>query len=302
MKKYGKYIVMLVLALVLVACSNNTTSDEAGSQETTSEASFAGEVFNVGVVSDTNRDIWENVGERLSEKHGITLDIFNFSDYTNPNIAVSEDELDANLFQYLPFLADFNQNAETDLVPVAYTFVTPMGIWGIEGINTVEDVPNGASVSITNDPVNIGYGLVQMELAGLIEVDDAAGYAPQLEDITENPYNLEIIPMDTGQVLRALGDVDLAVTSISKAVDAGLTGEEALYLEDASQTPDDYKLTIAVKREDVGSSLLEVVLNEYLSEETATYAEEVTSGVYVPAWSSDDTPVEDYDAYVEENY
>lgn len=302
MKKYRKYILMLVLALVLVACGNNTTSDETGSQETTSEVSFAGEIFNVGVVSDTNRDIWENVGERLSEKYGITLDIFNFSDYTNPNIAVSQDELNANLFQYLPFLADFNQNADTDLVPVAYTFVTPMGIWGSEGIDTIENIPNGASVSITNDPVNIGYGLIQMELAGLIEVDDAAGYTPQLEDITENPYNLELIPMDTGQVLRALGDVDLAVTSISKAVDAGLTGEEALYLEDASQTPDDYKLIIAVKREDVDSPLLEVVLDEYLSEETATYAEEATNGVYIPAWSEEDTPVEDYDAYVEENY
>lgn len=285
MKKILKLLSLFFVLLIVSACSNN----QAASEEP--------RTFSVGVVSDLNAEIWESVAPRLKEEKNIDLEVVQFTDFVQPNVAVADGEIDANVFQYPPTIAEFNNGTDSELVPVAYMFVVPIGIWAADGIDSLEDIPQGAQVAVTNDPINIGNALVQMENAGLIELAENAAANPTVEDIISNPLNLEIVPLQEGQVTRALGDVELSITATSMALDADLTPEEAIYMEDPDSVDNEFKLVMAVPAENVDDPLIQDVIEVYQSEETAEAASEISEGAYFPAWSEDETPLEDFEEF-----
>ncbi len=285
MKKIFKLLSLLSVLLIVSACSSN----QAASEEP--------RAFSVGVVSDLNTEIWESVAPRLKEEKNIDLEVVQFSDFVQPNVAVADGEIDANLFQYPTTIAEFNEGTDSDLVPAAYMFVVPIGIWAADGIDSLEEVPEGAQVAVVNDPINIGNALVQMENAGLIELADDAAVNPTIEDISSNPLNLEVVPLQGSQVARALGDVELSITATSMALDADLEPEEAIYMEDPASVDNAFKLVMAVQSKRVDDPLIQDVIEVYQSEETAEAAAEISENAYFPAWSEDDAPLEDFEEF-----
>lgn len=251
------------------------------------------------MVTDRAAEIWGDVSDRLEEKDGITLEVTNMADFNAPNESLVDGSLDANAYQYIPFLHDWNTNKGENLIPLGYLTVEAMGIWTADGIDTLEDVPDGAQVSLLSDPVNFGNSLVHLEKAGFITLDPDAGPMPTEDDIIENPHNLEFVPMETGTIARSLGDNEIAVHGATTMHEAGITKDEAFYFEDTTETSNLFRLNFVVREEDADNEVLQRVLDEYQSQETIDYALETGSIHFYPGWENDDNATEDYYEFVD---
>jgi D-methionine transport system substrate-binding protein len=285
MKKFKAFATLGLASIALAACGAQTN-----------------ETVKVGVVGDTATQIWENVAERAAEE-GITVEVVTFSDYTQPNRALEDGELDLNAFQHTAFLADYVAENDSDLVPIGYTFISPMGMYATEEITDVESIPDGASIAIPNDPTNGGRALLLLEAAGLIEVDDAASYTPTVDDITANDKNLTIDELDAAQVPRALGDDDLVIANTNYAVDAGFVPrEDAIYIDTdhMDKVNDVYKNTIVAKSENADSETFQKVVELYQSDETKELIAEFSADTDMPIWAEGDDPQADFQTIVGE--
>ncbi|AMB99373.1 hypothetical protein AWM75_04925 [Aerococcus urinaehominis] len=256
-------------------------------------------VYKIGVISDETADNWQHVADRLAEKENIQLEIVKFDDYVQPNTALAEGDIDANVYQYIPFLYEYNQSHETELRPIAYTTLMPILIYGREGIDSLNQIPDGGKVALIEDPVNLGNSLKQLEAAGLIKVDPAAGATPTLEDITDNPKQLEFIPMATGAVARSLGDVDVVVHGASTLAEAGLNLDRALYTEDTKTTSNLFRLTYVVNKDQVEDPIHEKILAEYQKQETIDYGRSHGSKLFYPAWQDGGQALADYEEFAQ---
>lgn len=285
-----------IFASIIALAACGTSGNESGS---TSEEQAE---YTVGVVGDTERLVWEDVAERVADE-GITLNVETFTDYVAPNTALVDGSLDLNAFQHLAFLAEFVEANDADLQPIGYTYISPMGAYS-ETIENIDDLTDGGSVVIPNDVTNGGRALLLLELAGVIEVDDAAGITPSLDDITENPKNLEITEVDAAQVPRSLADADLVVANTNYAVDAGLVPEEdAIFLDtdDLSSLGAQYKNAAVIRPEDAENEDIQTIIDAYQSDETAAKIDEVTSGADQPAWTDADDIQADFDEVVSQS-
>lgn len=288
-----KVLFLLVVALFLTACGGQS---EGANDETASEEP---QTYRVGVATDRAAEIMNDVSERLVEKENIQIEPIVFSDFVQPNIALADGEIDANAYQYIPYLHDFNTSQDADLITIGYLSVEPMGLWAADGIESIEEVPEGSQVAMINDPINAGNSLIQLEKAGLIEVDDVAGPTPTTDDITSNPKSMEFELLSAGQVPRALGDVELIMSGATIAHEAGYNMEDAIYFEDTSNTSQLFRLNFVTRPELADDEGLQKILDEYQSQATVDYANETGSGTYYPGWTNDDDPTENYFEYAE---
>lgn len=288
-----KLIGILFIALFTVACGQTSSAEE----EMT--------VVSIATLNETHREVLEDVSSRLEEKENITLDIVMVSDYVQPNVGVADGSLDMNGFQFTSFLAEYNNSIsdESDkILPIGYGYITPLGLWASDDIQNLEDIPQGASVAVPNDPVNIGNSINNLEKAGLITLSSEGTGLPTEDDIIENPLNLEIIPLANGQVARSIPDTDLMMTSSTVAVDAGYTMDEAIYIEDPETTSDLFQIILAVRADNIDNETYQKVVAEYQTEETAQVMEDVSNGTMLTNWEESGDPLENYEQYVEENY
>src|SRR5699024_4705063 len=166
---------------VLVACG-------AGAEEN--------ETVKIGVVGEDN-EVWDFVIDKLKDE-GISAELVKFTDYTQPNNALAEGEIELNSFQHKLFLELFNEDNDTDLVPIADTNIAPLGIYS-DKITSVNEIEEKDTIAIPNDVTNGGRALLLLQTAGLIEVDSDAGVTPTVNDITNNSLNLEIKELDASQ-------------------------------------------------------------------------------------------------------
>lgn len=252
------------------------------------EGDFAGETVSVGVASEYEEEVWKPVVDR-AEAEGITLDLILFTDYVQPNIAVQDGSVDLNAFQHIAFLNDWNDSNDGDLVPLGFTYVAPIRAYS-QSLDSLDDLPEGGTVAIPNDPTNGGRALLALEQAGVLEVDDAAGVLPTVNDITSNPKNIQIEELDAAQLPNVLPDVDAAIINNNFALDAGLSVEDAIFSDgqDLDSLADDYKNVIVTRAEDADSPLYQRIVDLYQTEETAQRLVEVSDGADLPAWTPED--------------
>jgi D-methionine transport system substrate-binding protein len=290
--------------IALAACGNTSSTEESSAASSTSESTESSTAasteetkeYKVGVVGETERLEWEDVAERLADE-GITLKVEVFTDYVTPNTALADGSLDLNAFQHLAYLADFVTANDGDLQPIGYTYISPMGAYS-ETVESIDDLADGDTVVIPNDPTNGGRALLLLETAGLIEVDDAAGITPTVDDVTANDKNIEFSEVDAAQVPRSLADAELIVANTNYAVDAGLVpSEDAIFLdtENLEDLGAQYKNALVVRSEDAENEDFQKILEAYQSEETAAVIDEVTSGADQPAWTDNDDVKGDFD-------
>ena len=224
MKKFFAILLAGVLTVGLAACggSDDTAADDSNNEEIT---------LRIGAVPTPHAEILEAAKDELAEK-GVKLDIVEFTDYVQPNLATESGDLDVNYFQHLPYLEQFNQEQGTHLVPIAKVHYEPMSIFG-GTVTDLNNIPDGTKVGIPNDATNGGRALLLLEANGLIKLNPDAGVTATKLDITENPYNLEIVEMEAAQLPLSLSDLGFAAINSNYALQNKLTEDDTLATEDA---------------------------------------------------------------------
>src|SRR5690625_4912516 len=190
MKKLLLLLVSLTLfTVIFTGCgSNNEYAENITNTEEDTEA-LSKESLKIGVFTCTDEQNFVDVKE-LSDEDRLELELASFSDYITPNTSPAEGEVDLNNYQHEPFLTEYNEDHNTDLVPVFKAYLSAIGVYSNE-IEDIEDTPEGATVGIPNDPSNGSRALVLFEEAGLIKIDEEARDSATPSDIVENERKLE---------------------------------------------------------------------------------------------------------------
>lgn len=172
-----------------------------------------------------------------------------FDDYSLPNKALSAGDIELNAFQHLVFLAQSNTENKTDIAPVAATTVVPLGLYSGKH-KQLADLPDGASVTLPNDPANQGRGLRVLEQAKVIELKKDAGLFATPDDITANPKHIKITPVNAQQTPRTLKDADAAIINDGVAELAGIDAKTALFKDDPASPQSVPYLNVIAARAD----------------------------------------------------
>lgn len=273
MKKFFAILLTGVLTLGLAACG--------GSEPAADEAADGAVTLKIGATPTPHAEILTAAQEELAAL-GVTLEIVEFTDYVQPNLATDSGDLDANFFQHTPYLDKFNVDHDTDLVSVGTVHYEPMGIFAGTA-KSLDEITEGAKIGIPNDGTNGGRALLLLEANGLIKLNPEAGISATKLDIIENPLNLEIIDMEAAQLPLSLGDLSVAVINGNFAMQHDLNVADALAIEAAdSLAAETYGNIVAVKagnEEAPGmAELMQVLQGEAVAEFIAnTYGGAVVS-------------------------
>lgn len=251
-KKLAALGLSLALTLSLAACgaggAGSASAGGSGSQSGSADQSAAEtSVLKVAATPVPHAEILEAAKPLLAEE-GIELQITEYTDYVMPNTVVDEGEADANYFQHLPYLENFNAENGTDLVSVAKIHYEPMGIYGGK-TTSLDALADGATVAVPNDATNEARALQLLAAQGLIEIDEAAGLNATPNDITSNPKNLQFTELAAEMIPNTIDEFDLNVINSNYAMQVGLVpATDALASEDAdSEAAQTYANIIAVK-------------------------------------------------------
>lgn len=141
-------------------------------------------------------------------KEGVNVEIVEFTDYVQPNLALNDKSLDANYFQHKPYLDEFCKSRGLNLTSIGTVHLEPMGVYSTK-IKDIKALPDGAHVAIPNDPTNGGRALLVLQSAGLIKLRDGAPITATPQDIAENPKNLQFSELEAPQLPRSLEDADM---------------------------------------------------------------------------------------------
>lgn len=235
----------------------------------------------VGATPVPHAEILQFVQDNLAGDYNLTIEIVEFTDYVQPNTALDEGELDANYFQHLPYLEDFNSEHGTELVPVVPVHIEPLGIYS-SSITSLDEVEDGAVVGIPNDVTNGGRALKLLEANGLLTLDEAVDN-PTVVDIVDNPKDLEIVELEAAQLGRSLEDTTISVINGNYALEAELTpAEDALALESGEDNPYANYLVVNAGNEDNPEIVLLGALLQ--SEDVRAFIEETYEGSVIAAF------------------
>ena len=235
-------------------------------------------VLKVGASPVPHAEILEHVKPAL-EKEGVDLQIIEFNDYVQPQLAVAEGQLDANYSVHKPFLDAFIKDHGSDLISAAGIHIEPMGIYS-HALKSLSDVKNGAKIALPNDPSNGGRSLLLLDKAGLIKLSDPTDASSTLLDITDNPKNLQFLELEAAQLPRVLEDVDLAVINTNYAIPAGLNPlKDALLIEDADSP---YVNIIVATPKGAKNPDLKLLIDQLSAEDTTKFILEKYQGAVVP--------------------
>ncbi len=279
MKKLFFLLPALVLTLALAGCGDN--AKPAANSGSNAPAAGAKTTLKIGATPVPHAEILEIVKPLLAQQN-IDLQIVEFSDYVQPNLALNDKELDANFFQHEPYLDNFvSEHKEVKLKNAGGIHIEPMGIYS-KKIKQLDALPDGASIAIPNDPTNGGRSLLLLEKAGLLKLKDGAGVKATVQDIASNPKNLKFQEVEAAQVPRTLDDVDAAVINTNFAMQVNLVPtKDALFMEDKTSP---YVNIVAVREGDEKRPEIEALLKALKSKEVKDFIESKYKGAIVPAF------------------
>ncbi|MDF2512198.1 MAG: hypothetical protein K0S04_2064 [Herbinix sp.] len=236
----------------------------------------------VGASTTPHAEILEQV-KPILEKEGYTLEIVEYSDYVQPNLALDSKDLDANYFQHQPYLDQFNAENDTNIVSVAAIHYEPFGIYPGK-TKTLDALADGAQIAVPNDATNEARALLLLEAQGLIKLADGVGLEATKNDIVENSKNLDIVEIEAAQLARSLQDVDLAVINGNYAIEAGLNvAKDAIATEDKdSVAADTFANILAVNAGDENREDIKALVKALQSDEVRDFINEKYEGAVVP--------------------
>lgn len=276
MKK--KSILSIVLAgivtLGLVGCG--------GTANTGSTDSKNDKVIKIGVTPKPHKEIVE-IAKPLLEKEGYTVEITEFNDYVQPNTAVEEGSLDCNFFQHTPYLNEQNESRGLHLKSVAAIHLEPMGLYS-KKITNIDELQDGATIALPNDPSNEARALKLLASEGLIKINEGELVTPA--DITENPKNLKFNELEAAAVPRSVDDVDAAVINGNYAIEAGFDPTtNAIIKEDKdSEAAKPYANILVVKEGNEDLDKIQALIKALTSDEVKDFINKQYNGSVIPVF------------------
>lgn len=240
----------------------------------------ANEKLIVAATPVPHAEILELVKPALA-KEGVDLEIKVFTDYVQPNVQVAEKRLDANYFQTLPYLENFNKGKGTNLVTVVGVHVEPFGGYS-KKIKNISELKDGATVAIPNEGSNSGRALLLLQKAGVITLKDPTNALATPKDIASNPKNLKFKELESALLPRVLDQVDLDLINTNYALEAGLNpARDALIIEDAKSP---YVNFLVARPDNKDSAAIQKLAKALTSPEVKAFIEKKYNGAVVPAF------------------
>lgn len=261
--------------------------------QASAQGEFEGEKVTIGLASSNAYDYWDVVVENALEQEGIEIELVLFSDYNQPNEALQNGSLDLNATQGYPFLFSWNDENNGTITPIGNTLITPLGLYS-DKHTSVEDIPDGGTIAIPNDPSTYGRALQALEIAGLIDVDEAAGIFPEEKDILDNPKDLQFELLDPAMAAVVLQDVDAAIINTGFASDAGLKVSDAIFADahNLDNVNPMYINVIAAREEDKDNPLYLKIVQLFQTDEIAEIIKESSDGSLIPVFREYDVDIE----------
>ena len=287
-KKAIASVLTFTLLGSFAACNTNSTASDSATVSSAAQNADVSEsetqenvVLRVGANVTPHSEILE-VAKPILAEQGITLEIVVLEDSITPNTGVIEGSLDANYFQHVPYLEQFNKENGSDLVSVGAVHYEPFGIYAGKTTD-LNNLPDGAIVAVPNNVTNEARALLLLDQEGIIKLKDDAGINATVEDIVENPKNIQFKELAPEQLVAALPDVDIAVINGNYAIEGGLHVSQALAVEAndglAAQTYGNIIATSADKANDPAIAKLVEVLQ---GPEVSAYIKATYDGAVVP--------------------
>ena len=219
----------------------------------------------------------------LLEEQGYELEVEVFNDYVQPNEVVESGDFDANYFQHIPYLESFNEEKGTHLVNAGGIHYEPFGIYpGTK--DSLDDIADGDSIAVPNDTTNEARALLLLQDNGIITLKEGAGLSATVNDIAENPYNVEIVELEAAQVARVVDETAYVVLNGNYALEAGYSvAKDALaYEKSDSEAAKTYVNVIAVKEGNENSDKIKALVDVLKSDEIKNYNNETYDGAVIP--------------------
>lgn len=264
-KKVTALVLSLVLALGLAACGGPSSD---------------GKIIKVGATPAPHAAILEVVQDILAED-GYTLEIVEYDDYVTPNTSLEDGSLDANYFQHVTYMNEFNAEHGTHLVSAAGIHYEPFGLYAGK-CASLEELADGAQIAVPNDGTNEARALLLLEQEGLIKLKEGVGLSATKSDVAENPHNYDIVELEARLLPTTLKDVDMAVINGNYAIDAGLKVSDAIAVEAAGgAAAEAYVNVLAVKEGTESSEGIQALVKALQSDEVRSFIEETYDGAVV---------------------
>ncbi|WP_165856446.1 MetQ/NlpA family ABC transporter substrate-binding protein [Marinobacter sp. JSM 1782161] len=255
---------ILALAASLVAVSSAQAADK----------------LTVAATAVPHAEILEFVKPMLA-KEDVDLDVKVFTDYVQPNIQVAQERMDANFFQHQPYLTEFNDGKGTNLVSVVGVHVEPFGAYSNK-IESLDDLEDGATIAIPNDPTNGGRALLLLQKAGLITLKDSSKITATPRDIAENPKDLDFYELEAATLPRVLGQVDVAMINTNYALEAGLNPTKDALIIEGADSP--YVNILVARPDNKDSAAMQKLADALTSDEVKQFINDKYKGAVVPAF------------------
>lgn len=277
-KKYYLFslgaILLVGFSLLFTGCGQNNAPTKAADNQEKKTITIK-----VGASPVPHAEILEFVKPILA-KEGIKLEIITFQDYVQPNLALDQKELDANYFQHLPYLETFNNDHNLKLAAIAKVHIEPIGFYS-QSIKSLDQIKEGSTIAIPNDPTNGGRALALLAKAGIIKLKDGVGIKGTEKDIIDNPKQLKFSPLEAAQLPRALPDVAGAVINTNYALEAKLNPAKDAIIIEGKDSP--YANILVVKQERANEPALQKLAQVLTSAEVKKFIEDKYKGTILPA-------------------
>jgi D-methionine transport system substrate-binding protein len=269
-------------ALSAVAAATAIALSACGGGSSDAALSDSDKPLKVGASPVPHAEILNYVADELAEKEGLKIDVVEFTDYVQPNVALKDGSLDANYFQTIPYLEEQKASAGYDFQALGPVHVEPLGLYS-EKFDSVDALADGAQVAIPNDPTNAGRALRLLAAEKLITLADTGDKAPTSLDIKDNPKKLKIVEVEAAQLPRSLQDVDAAVINGNYAIDANLSpAEDSIALEAAEGNPN--ANLVVVRSGDENDERIQKLEKLLHSDEVKAFIEKTYDGAVIPAF------------------
>lgn len=279
-----KKLLVLITCLLLVSAVLAGCASKPGDKAPADKAANEKVTLVVGATAKPHAEILEIVKPLLA-KENVDLQIKEFTDYAQLNPALNDKQIDANFFQHIYYLNDYNAKNNTNLAWTTRVHKEPMGVYS-KKIKDLKELKNGATVGIPNDTTNGGRALKVLESAKLITLKEGAGVTATDVDIIKNPKNLNIKMMDAAMLPRSLEDLDICVVNGNYAIEAKLNpAKDPIFTEDPKSTfAADLDNVLVVRAEDKEKDAIKKLDTALKSPEVKRFLEEKYPGACVPAF------------------
>ncbi|CAA7387433.1 methionine ABC transporter substrate-binding lipoprotein MetQ [Chryseobacterium fistulae] len=265
-----KSLILLSISLVVFTACQSSKKDDPHH-------------IKIGITSGPEQEIAETAKKVAKEKYNLDVELVTFNDYVIPNEALNNGDIDANAFQHIPYLNEQSKQRGYKLAVVGNTFVYPIVAYS-KKIKNINELTQGSTIVIPNDPTNGGRSLLLLQKANLLKLKEGIGLLPKVTDIIDNPKQLKIIEIEAPQIPRVLDDKDvmLAIINNNFAAQAGLDSQTQGILKEDKDSP--YVNVIVARYDNQHSEKVQNFVKAYESNEVVQKAEEIFKGGAIKGW------------------